>query len=124
VKWGQASLLLLAFVASASAGDTAQPLFTDDFEHHAAGQLPGAPWKEETYESGSVIKIDIGHAFSGIQAMHVLNPGGTDKRRGYVAIHLGGPLAAAAAGHVRPCHGLDGRGAARVAARAMDAAAG
>jgi hypothetical protein len=92
VKWGQASLLLLAFVASASAGDTAQPLFTDDFEHHAAGQLPGAPWKEETYESGSVIKIDIGHAFSGIQAMHVLNPGGTDKRRGYVAIHLGGPL--------------------------------
>lgn len=91
-KWGRTSFLLLALASSASAGEAKHLLFTDDFEHHAAGQLPGAPWKEETYKSGSVIAIDTGHAFSGKQAMHVLNPGGTDKRRGYVAIHLAGPL--------------------------------
>ncbi len=31
-------------------------------------------------------------AFSGKQAMHILTPGGAMKRRGYVAIHLHGPL--------------------------------
>lgn len=66
--------------------------FSDDFEAHTAGQLPGAPWKEETYQTGAVIVIDGQHAFSGRQAMHVLTPAGADYRRGYVAIHLGGPL--------------------------------
>ena len=91
-KWDRTSFLLLVLASVASADEAKHPLFTDDFEHHAAGQLPGAPWKEEMYKSGSVIRIGSEQAFSGKQAMHVLNPGGTDKRRGYVAIHLAGPL--------------------------------
>src|SRR6185503_1451406 len=66
--------------------------FSDDFEAHVADQLPGAPWKEETYKSGAVIAVDNQHAFSGQQAMHVLTPAGAEYRRGYVAIHLHGPL--------------------------------
>jgi len=77
--------------ASAFAAD-ATPEFFDDFEKHPAGQLPGAPWKEETYKSGAVIVIDGQHSFSGSQAMHVLTPAGAKYRRGYVAIHLRGPL--------------------------------
>jgi hypothetical protein len=75
----------------AGGGEPAQ-LFFDDFEARPAGQVPGAPWKEETYQSGAVISVDGGHAFSGQQAMHILAPGGAIKRRGYVAIHLHGPL--------------------------------
>ena len=66
--------------------------FSDDFEAHVADQLPGAPWKEETYKSGAVIAVHNQHAFSGQQAMHVLTPAGAEYRRGYVAIHLHGPL--------------------------------
>lgn len=77
-----------------SAGAAASPriLFSDDFESHAAGQVPGAPWKEETYQSGAVIKVDGEHAFSGRQALHVFTPRGARYRRGYVAIHLGKPV--------------------------------
>ncbi len=89
-KWGQASILVL-FAAGALAAPPALD-FTDDFEAHAAGQLPGPPWKEETYKSGAVITIDAQHAFSGQQALHVLTPAGAEYRRGYVAIHLHGPL--------------------------------
>lgn len=67
-------------------------LFFDDFEKHAAGQLPGPPWKEEMYNSGAAITIDGIHTYSGQQAMHILTPAGANKRRGYVAIHLKGPL--------------------------------
>lgn len=91
MKWGLTPFLFLSG-GLAAADEVKHPLFTDDFEHHAVGQLPGAPWKEETYKSGSIITIDTKHAFSGKQSLHVLNPGDTDKRRGYVAIHLGGPL--------------------------------
>jgi hypothetical protein len=84
---------LFPFFGLAAAQAAPPPLeFTDDFETHTAGQLPGAPWKEETYKSGAVIVVDGQHAFSGRQAMHVLTPAGADYRRGYVAIHLGGPL--------------------------------
>jgi hypothetical protein len=89
VKWARATFLLL-LAAGAAAAEATHPLFTDDFEHHAAWQIPGAPWTEETNESGSVIEVDSWHAFSGKQSLHVLNRSGTDKRRGYVAIHLGG----------------------------------
>ncbi|HEX6636231.1 MAG TPA: hypothetical protein VF033_01130 [Steroidobacteraceae bacterium] len=80
-----------------SAAVAENPLFTEDFEHHSAGQLPGAPWKEETYKSGAVIAVDGAHAFSGSQALHVLTPRGAQYRRGYVAIHLAGPVPAAQA---------------------------
>jgi hypothetical protein len=72
----------------------AQSTFTDGFEQYTAGQLPGAPWKEETYKSGAVIKVDSQRAFSGKQSLHVHDPRGAKYRRGYVAIHLGGPLPA------------------------------
>ena len=85
-----ATLFILFFASSASS----QPSFTDDFEAHTAGQLPGAPWKEETYKSGAVVTVDSAHAFSGRQALHIFNPRGAKYRRGYVAIHLGGPLPA------------------------------
>jgi hypothetical protein len=81
-------------LAAAHAAHAAPPAldFADDFEAHAAGQLPGVPWKEETYKSGAVIAVDTMHAFSGRQAMHVLTPAGANYRRGYLAIHLRGPL--------------------------------
>ena len=100
MKWGHSSfrchragaaVLALAALTPAVAAP-ATPLFTDDFEAHPAGQLPGAPWKEEMYNSGAVIKVDGEHAFSGRQAMHILTPSDANKRRGYVAIHLKGPL--------------------------------
>jgi len=80
----------LAVVALAAAA--APPDFSDDFEQYPAGQLPGAPWKEETYESGAAITVDSAHAFTGKQSMHILTPANAVKRRGYVAIHLKGPL--------------------------------
>lgn len=86
-----ATLLFLSFFSAAA---HAQPVFSDDFEKHPAGQLPGAPWKEETYKSGAIITVDSQHAFSGQQALHIFNPRGAKYRRGYVAIHLGGPLPA------------------------------
>jgi len=86
-------LAMMTAVAVAVAGAAApSTAFVDDFEKHPAGQLPGSPWKEETYESGAVITIDGAHSFSGSQAMHVFTPRGARYRRGYVAIHLGGPL--------------------------------
>lgn len=87
-KWGLAPFLLV--VAARAAGPA--PLFVDDFEAHVAGQLPGAPWKEETYKSGALIRVDGQQAFSGRQALHVTTPRGANYRRGYLAIHLGGPL--------------------------------
>jgi len=102
MKWGHSlfpgkrgqtclSVCLLLSVAAA-AGEPTTAHFTDGFEQHVAGQLPGAPWKEETYKSGAVIAVDRAHAFSGAQALHVSTPRGAKYRRGYVAIHLGGPL--------------------------------
>lgn len=83
---------LLALSSGAAAADDSAPLFADGFEEYAAGFLPGAPWKEEMYNSGAVIKVDGTHTFTGKQALHVLTPGNSIKRRGYVAIHLKGPL--------------------------------
>jgi hypothetical protein len=83
-----AAALFMAFAAHAGAA----PLFSDDFEKHTAGEVPGKPWKEETYKSGAVITVDAEHAFSGKQAMHILTPAGAKYRRGYMAIHLRVPL--------------------------------
>jgi len=74
------------------AAESSNNLFSDDFERHAAGSVPAAPWKEETYQSGAVIKVDSEHAFSGKQALHILTPRGARYRRGYVAIHLKTPV--------------------------------
>jgi hypothetical protein len=84
--------------AGASAADAPRPWFSDDFEARPAGQLPGAPWKEETYKSGAVIVVDELRAFSGERALHVLTPRGANYRRGYLAIHLAGPVPAAQSG--------------------------
>src|SRR5262249_52316040 len=93
-----APLLALLVCAASPAADRAPFLFTDDFESHAAGQVPGKPWSEETYKSGAVITVDGLHAFSGMQAMHVFTPRGAKYRRGYVAIHLAHPVPAALPG--------------------------
>jgi hypothetical protein len=76
----------------------AELLFSDDFESHAAGELPGAPWSEATFKSGAVIQVDAEHAFSGQQALHIHTPRGAKYRRGYVAIHLKNPVPAAQPG--------------------------
>jgi len=91
MKWGQAWLLVAAVFGAVTAVGK-PPDFTDDFEARTPGEVPGAPWKEETYQSGAVITVDSAHAFSGRQAMHILTPANAIKRRGYVAIHLKGPL--------------------------------
>lgn len=90
MKWGLTPFLVL-LMGVAQAVDPA-PLFVDDFEAHTAGQVPGPPWKEEIYRSGAIIQVDGGRVFSGRQALHVTAPRGANYRRGYVAIHLGGPL--------------------------------
>lgn len=93
MNWKCTSFLLGALAGAGFArAAPPSPVFSDDFEARPAGQVPGAPWKEETYNSGAVITVDDIHAFSGTQAMHILAPGGAIKRRGYVAIHLHGPL--------------------------------
>jgi hypothetical protein len=103
VKWGQTPFprkrgqtwfALVAILAHGSArtGEAPPVLFTDDFESHTAGQLPGAPWSEATFKSGAVIVVDGQQAFSGKQAMHIFTPRGAKYRRGYVAIHLKTPV--------------------------------
>lgn len=91
VRW---SAYMSLFVLSSMAADSPRPpepscadaLFCDGFEDDAAGALPGAPWKEETYASGARIVVSREKAFSGEQSMQVIAPGGA-RRRGYVAIH-------------------------------------
>jgi hypothetical protein len=76
----------------AAAAHSATPDFSDSFETHPVGAAPGQPWKEESYNTGVSIRVDEARAFSGTRALHVTTPGGAKYRRGYVAIHLGGPL--------------------------------
>jgi hypothetical protein len=80
-----ATLIMLLGVARIA---TADPLFTDNFESHAAGQLPGAPWSEATFKSGAIIKVDTEQSHSGRQSLHILTPRGAKYRRGYLALHL------------------------------------
>jgi hypothetical protein len=80
------------------AADRPDNLFSDDFESHPRGQLPGAPWSEATFKSGAVIVVDAGHSFSGQQAMHVFTPRDAKYRRGYMAIHLKTPVPDAMSG--------------------------
>jgi hypothetical protein len=91
-------LLAILLSLPAAQATAAPPVFVDDFESHTAGQLPGTPWKEETYQSGAVIVVDDDRAFSGQQSLHVRTPAGAKYRRGYLAIHLGGPLPALQSG--------------------------
>jgi hypothetical protein len=94
-KWGLTPFFLFACAAQA-----AEPFafFADDFESRAANEVPGPPWKEESYKSGAVIKVDAERAFSGKQALHIHDPRGAKYRRGYLAIHLGKPLPAFTSG--------------------------
>ncbi|MEO8062926.1 MAG: hypothetical protein ABI821_09265 [Pseudomonadota bacterium] len=88
-------MLFLVFIFSISPiSSAAAPslLFSDNFESHPANEIPGPPWKEDTYQSGAVVKIDSHHAFSGKQSLHVFSPRGAKYRRGYVAIHLQTPV--------------------------------
>jgi hypothetical protein len=91
VKRALPCLVLLA-AAVARADEPTALLFSDDFESHAVGRLPGPPWKEETYGTGARIVIDTARAFSGRQSLHVVTPRGAKYRRGYVAIHLRGSV--------------------------------
>jgi len=77
---------------AASLAHATPPAFSDNFESHALGAAPGKPWKEESYNTGVSIRVDEVRAFSGSRALHVTTPRGANYRRGYVAIHLGGPL--------------------------------
>jgi hypothetical protein len=88
----RSAVFLCFFAVAASAAEQAVTLFTDDFEARAAGIAPGAPWKEESYQSGAVIRVDGERAFSGRKSLHIHNPRGAQYRRGYVAIHLAAPL--------------------------------
>jgi hypothetical protein len=90
--------LYLLCVGSALAAEPARMLFSDDFESHAAGQLPGAPFSEATFKSGAIIEVDAGKSHGGQQSLHILTPRGARYRRGYVAIHLKNPVPEAQAG--------------------------
>jgi hypothetical protein len=69
-------------------------LVCDGFEDDTTGQLPGAPWREETYGSGAVIAVSEQRAFSGRRSLQVTAPAAAP-RRAYVALH-GPPLFPAA----------------------------
>jgi hypothetical protein len=88
VPFSLATFLFLLF----SSLHAAPPDFSDDFESHSPNAAPGAPWTEETYDTGAIIRIDETRAFTGSRALHITTPRGANYRRGYVAIHLGGPL--------------------------------
>ena len=101
--------------------------FFDDFEKHAPGQVPGAPWK------GRDLQVRCHHPrrrpstrTAANRPMHVTTPRGANYRRGYVAIHLRGPLPQLQAGmYGRTMVWLDTSPKdAGCAARALDAAAG
>ena len=64
----------------------ARAWFCDSFEDDTVGELPSAPWQEETYRSGAVIEVTRDRAFTGTQSLRVYTPKGAP-RRGYVAIH-------------------------------------
>jgi hypothetical protein len=94
-----AGVSVFVFLAAGAAiAHGADNLFSEDFEHHASNAAPGAPWKEETYKSGAVVKVDSEHALSGTQSLHIFTPRGAQYRRGYVAIHLKSPLPGAMSG--------------------------
>jgi len=97
---GRSSLGIVVLLVSgvALAGGKSPVLFREDFERYTDGQPPGAPWKEATYQSGASTRVDAEHAFSGARALHVLTPHGANYRRGYVAIHLAGPVPGAMPG--------------------------
>jgi len=98
MKWTSIAVIALLAPVIACGADPAEKLFFDDFESHAAGSFPGAPWSEATFKSGAIIRIDSEHAFSGRQALHIVTPAGARYRRGYVAIHLKSPLPDAQSG--------------------------
>jgi hypothetical protein len=109
MKWGQTpfaskrgrtwiALVSLLAAGAAYAADSPHLIFTEDFEAHTMGALPGAPWSEATFKSGAVIQVDGAHPFSGRQALHILTPRGARYRRGYVALHLKGPAPEAMSG--------------------------
>ncbi|MEJ0087308.1 MAG: hypothetical protein WDO72_16675 [Pseudomonadota bacterium] len=87
-----AAATVWVFFSGVAAAAPPDALFSDDFESHPANEIPGAPWKEETYRSGAVVKVDSEHAFSGRQSLHIFTPRGAKYRRGYVAIHLQTPV--------------------------------
>lgn len=89
-KTGTVPLGLVALLSVSAQG--APPAFTDNFESHTLGSAPANPWKEESYNTGVTIRVDDSRAFSGQRSLHVTTPRGANYRRGYVAIHLGGPL--------------------------------
>ena len=91
-KRGRASLAAAILISSIAGAKTPRLLFTDDFEAHAASQLPGAPWSEATFKSGAVIRVDDEHSYSGGRSLHIFTPRGAKYRRGYVAIHLKTPV--------------------------------
>jgi hypothetical protein len=88
--------IVIALAGCAPRSDVATPVaaatscesayFCDGFETDVVGRLPGAPWREETYGTGAIIRVTEDRAFSGKQSLHVLAPKDA-KRRGYVAIH-------------------------------------
>jgi hypothetical protein len=84
-------LLAMTLLASSIHAADDIPLFHESFDDWP-GDLPGDPWKEETYKSGAIIKIDDKHVFSGTKALHIHNPRGAKYRRGYLAIHVSRPL--------------------------------
>ena len=91
-------ILACAPLTWAAAADKPVIRFSDDFETREAGVVPPAPWKEESYKTGVTIRVDAERAFSGRQALHIHDPRGAKYRRGYMAIHLGGPLPALQSG--------------------------
>lgn len=58
--------------------------FCEDFESHATGQPPAAPWQPSL--NGATAVVDATRAFSGANALYVNAPTGSNYRRGYVAL--------------------------------------
>ncbi|MCA9706432.1 MAG: hypothetical protein KDK70_11330 [Myxococcales bacterium] len=72
------------------AGDCSQALLCDDFEAHAAGAPPMAPWMVQ--EVQATVRVDETRAFSGARSVRVTTErGGGSFRRGYMSVE-GAPV--------------------------------
>jgi hypothetical protein len=76
--------------AAPTGGACATALYCDDFESYAAPGNPGGMWKTST-QAGGTLSVDATHAYSGKNAVHVMNPGGAAFERAFMSLE-GAPI--------------------------------
>jgi hypothetical protein len=68
----------------------ATALFCDNFDSYTAPGNPGGMWKSST-QSGGTLSVDTLHAYSGKNAVHVMDPGTAAYERAFISLE-GAPI--------------------------------